>query len=200
MNREPVVEKTSGGNCHVKVRLLQAEQHSPRREGSVFPASRVDVPIRGFTSGGSANPQIGREIATRAVTVATRGEGVQTLSSRDDTGEDSLADLKQRMAPYPLSEFKLLGSAGESVDFGEDAEFSLMGVGDSVHRIVVAPREAMGNRVKFGLGWIGPNGDTLVHSKMAVENGNLIVVGADGSVAGDDDAHSTLLSVRVNCR
>ena len=126
---------------------------------------------------------------------AIKGEKLNTDGiKRSVKSGPMLQDLTKHLETLPYDHYRVLDVNEQQVVFGEKGEFKLRGERDEVYSLRVHPQTVVNKRIQLLVEWKGPNGESLLSSKLRVENGKNVVVGTDS----EDDA-STMFCIFVNC-
>ncbi len=104
-----------------------------------------------------------------------------------------LSDVKHQLEPLPFQRYRIVDSTERSVELGSRSEFNVFDDG-ARHTLFIKPCEVVGRRVQVRVDWTGPEGNTLLSTKLGVVNGKNVVVGTDTS--GDT---STIMSIKIDC-
>lgn len=105
-----------------------------------------------------------------------------------------LKDLTKHLETLPYEHYRVLDVKEKPVVFGEPGEFKLHGDHDEIYSLTVHPQSVVNKRIQLLVQWNGPTGESLLSSKLRVENGKNVVVGTDS----EDDA-STMFCILLNC-
>lgn len=193
--------------CYVRVRLLQGS--NARAQGSKSQASSAGSLEKSSNRPLAAAPVVNalvpvsgdlRGFAHSRFTIENGNSAPSDEPVDVDANDDpALADLRPQLDGLPHARYRVLSAEEKHFPLGGQAEFELPTEHGGEHMITVIAHERMAEKVRLGLSWDGPNGESLLQTHLSVKNGHNIVVGADGAVAGDTADHSTVVCVTVKC-
>ena len=103
-------------------------------------------------------------------------------------------NVRKQLDTLPFSDFLLLQRRSELSKFGEKTFFSLRDAKGGIHQLELTPLEVASNKVHGLVLWKGPSNSTLLRTKLWIENGKSIVVGAEM-----DDSNSLILDISIDC-
>lgn len=105
-----------------------------------------------------------------------------------------LKDLSKQLEALPFSSYRVIDVKEQPIRFGETGTFELAGAAQETHTISIAPQGRIHRKIQMMVDWHGPQGESLLSSKLRVENGKNVVLGTDSS----RDA-STMICIHLNC-
>lgn len=114
---------------------------------------------------------------------------------RPVTSGPMLKDLTKHLQALPYDHYRVLDVKEQPVPFGTVGEFKLAGEKNQTYELKIHPQSMVHRRIQLLVQWIGPHGESLLSSKLRVENGKNVVVGTDEE-GGDT---STMFCIFLNC-
>lgn len=107
----------------------------------------------------------------------------------------ALRDLGSQLTKLPFSKYVAAEYAQQMVALREKCVFDLADTNNERQKISVIPHETVEGRVRATVEWQGEGGVSIVSTRMRVENGQNVVLGAD-----DTREQSTIVSIKFSCR
>lgn len=130
--------------------------------------------------------------------------GVRLISAkrsgdREPRGEirlqSILSDMSDQLVVLPFSDYRRVDNSEAQITFNKRSEFTLKDEAGLTHRIFVCPHHFVGKYIHAAVDWRGPNGETIVSTKMRIRNRQNVVLGAD-----DTSSSSTIVGIKLDCK
>ncbi len=106
-----------------------------------------------------------------------------------------LKDIKGQLQPIPYRSFKVLGDDKKYTALGSQASFAVSDAAGERHKLSVVPVDIVNKLVTLKVDWTSPSSESLLATKVDVENGKNVVVGTDTR-----PGVSTIISIGVRCQ
>lgn len=158
-------------------------------------------------------------LAATALPLPTRGEDFSTVAARSpgvcnvevrmveasgtSAGEGecsvpvNLSDVQNQLSALPFSDYRLVGAQGQDVLMQHEAKFAFSDPDSGMHALTITPQTSGEGKVELQMRWTGRKGETMLETKLRVENGKSVVFGTDKFLAGEKAG--SVLCVQVRC-
>lgn len=106
----------------------------------------------------------------------------------------ALNDVTPQLETLPFKKYQVLQQGEQAVKFNQQAVFKVSSPSNETQTVQVVPEMIEGSKVHITVDWMGPQGEKVLSTKVKVQNGRNVVLGAD-----EKESNSTIICIGVNC-